>query len=160
MGSIVTNSTHAERTVYASASMGSPSDSALLNAFSKNYIDMHNITPKMIRQNPPAAIATTLGHLRLHKKYLNSTKLRNNIPTTTHHTGAHFATNAFSASDIADGKFPVASFTVNNYIVVSAYKNYIHLEAIPVMTGPALQHALTQTLSFFADHGHMSQEHS
>ena len=26
------------------------------------------------------------------------------------------------------------------------------------MTGPALQHALTQTLSFFAEHGHMPQE--
>ena len=120
---------------------------------------MHNITPKMIRQNPPAAIATAQGHLRLHKKYLNSTKLRNNIPTTTHHTGAHFATNTFSASGIAGGKFPVSSFTGYNYIIVSAYKNYIHLEAIPVMTGPALQHTLTQTLSFFADHGHKPQEH-
>ena len=155
IGSIVTNSAHAERTAYTSASMGSPPDSTLLNAFSKKYIDMHNITLKMIRQNPPPAIATAQGHLRLHKKDINSTKIREYHSTNTHHDRAQFATNAFSASNIASGKFPVTSFNGNNYIVVSAYKDNIHLEAIPVMTGPALQHALTQTMSFFADHGHI-----
>ena len=90
IGSIVINSTHAERTAYARASMGSPSDSALLKAFSKNYIDMHDITPKMIRQNSPAAIATAQGHLRLHKKGLNSTKLREHRQTKIHHdSNAH-----------------------------------------------------------------------
>ena len=53
MNSIVPNSTHAEKTAYASASMGSPTNAALLAAFSKSYIDMHGITPKIIRQNPP-----------------------------------------------------------------------------------------------------------
>ena len=118
--------------------MGSPPHSTLLNAFSKTYIDTHNITPKMIRQNPPAAIATAQCHLRLHKNNLHSTKIREYHPTNTHHDTAQFATNVFSASDIAGGKFPVTSFNGNNYIVVSAYKNYIHLEVIAVMTGPAL----------------------
>ena len=94
-----------ERTAYASASIGSPPDFTLLNAFSKNYIDMHNITPKMIRQNPPAAIATAQGHLRLHKKNLHSTKIREYHITNTHHDRAQFATNAFSASDIAGVNF-------------------------------------------------------
>ena len=30
--------------------------------------------------------------------------------------------------------------------------------AIPVLTGPALKHALVQTLAFFSNHGHMPKE--
>ena len=160
LASIVTNSTHAEKTAYASASMGSPPDSSLLAAFSKGYIDMLGITPKMVRQNRPNAIATAQGHLKLHKKGLQSTKLEQ--PRSTPNPSAlpaSFATNLFSASDIAGGKFPVVSTSGNQYIMVTAYKNYIHLHAIPLLTGPSLQQALAKTLEFFASHGHMPIEH-
>ena len=158
---IISNSTHAERTAYASASMGSPTDAALLAAFSKAYIDMHGITPKMIRQNPPRSIATAQGHMKIHRKGIRSTKQisqphRERSPSS--HTST-IATNLFSASDIAGGKFPVTSTTGKNYILVSAYKNYIHLEALPLLHGTVLQKALAETIDFFTQHGHRPPEH-
>ena len=143
---IISNSTHAERTAYASASLGSPTDAALLAAFSKSYIDMYKITQKMIRQNPPRSIMTAQGHQKLHRKGINSTKqtpqpLRERLQAS--HTPM-IATNLFSASDIAGGKFPITSTTGNNYILVAAYKNYIHLQTLPLLHGTALQKALVR----------------
>ena len=159
--SIISSSTHAEKTAYASAALGSPTDAALLAAFSKAYIAMHGITPKMIRQNPPRSIETAQGHLKLHRKGIRSIKQiaqphRERSPSS--HTPV-IATNLFSASDIAGGKFPVTSTTGKNYILVAAYKNYIHLCALPLLTGSVLQHALAETIDFFTQHGHRPPEH-
>ena len=114
--SIISSSTHAEKTAYASASLGSPTDAALLAAFSKAYIAMHGITPKMIRRNPPRSIETAQGHLKLHRKGIRSTKQiaqPHRERSSSSHTPA-IATNLFSASDIAGGKFPVTSTTGKN----------------------------------------------
>jgi hypothetical protein len=52
------------------------------------------------------------------------------------------------------GRFPVTAKDGSQYLLVSVYKKYIHIETMPSRTASALQQAYTTTHRWFRNHGH------
>ena len=95
---------------------------------------MHGIAPKMIRQNPPRALATSQGHLKLirqQKRRLQTTP-RPQTERTSNTINA-YATNTFAVTDIAGGALSTVSFTGDKYVPINN-KNYIHFHPVHRLT--------------------------
>ncbi len=59
---------------YVSHSLGSPSNSTLLNAIRRGYITIRGLTTKLLLRNPPQSLFTALGHLHVVRQNLRSSK--------------------------------------------------------------------------------------
>ena len=70
----ITNLKDASCTTYISRALGSPSNTTLLNAIRRGYIQIRGLTPKLLLRNPPQSLSIALGHLDLVRKNLRSTK--------------------------------------------------------------------------------------
>jgi hypothetical protein len=58
------------------------------------------------------------------------------------------------AADLT-GRFPVKSRRGNEYLLVTAYRGYVHVEAQPSRSATAYVRSFKNTLAFFASHGHI-----
>jgi len=153
---------------FSHAALFSPALSTLTTALAKGFLPpMPGLTLATLRKYPPNSVATIKGHLDQLRKNLRSTKTVN-LPTTpdlavdlgdpseafpTSHDG-NLATHYCYAAVISPqptgqvhsdqtGKFPVASSTGNNYllIVYDYDSNGILAEPIPRRTGLCILHA-------------------
>ena len=131
----------------------------------------------MIRKNAPNALATHIGHLDRNRQGQQSTQPQAsgspviNSPQVPVHSSDlddispssdEWTTSAFvklvpmtdaNHSD-ATGRFPVPSSRGNQYILVSVFNNYVHLEPMPSRSAESYLRAFKATLSFFAKLNH------
>jgi len=70
----ISNLKDAAFATYVSRSLGSPSNSTLLNAIRRGYITIRGLTTKLLLRNPPQSLFTALGHLDVVRKNLRSSK--------------------------------------------------------------------------------------
>ena len=166
---------------WASACLGAPPASSLLKAARNGWLaGFPRLTPEMISANMPNPIATALGHLQANRQGQRSTKLVSNNesspPTSTTGTDPSIdadtdhvqladettslicAVVSLTEADLrahADlmGRFPFPSHLGHQYILVSTYLGYIHMEAMRDRTGPSYVTAFTATINFYATLG-------
>jgi hypothetical protein len=73
------------------------------------------------------------------------------LRATVLHT-SEFRNNALFSDPT--GRFPVTAKDGSQYLLVSVYKTYIHVEPMPSRTAHALQQAYATTHQWFKNHGH------
>ena len=61
----------------------------------------------------------------------------------------------FSLHSDATGRYPFESFNGNNYILVSVYLNYIHVEPMPDRSAASYVSAYRKSIDFFRSKGHV-----
>jgi hypothetical protein len=107
------------------------------------------LTPKAVRRNKPHSPATALGHITamcgLHGALL-TTRLN------SHYTALHFG--VMQSTQTYLGRFPVRTKDGSEYLLLSVYKNYIHVETLPDRSSPHLCAAYSATHTFFRKLGH------
>ena len=180
---IVKNELDAEFVHYSSACFGNPPDQTLYRACVKGWLSNYpRLTPKMIHQNRPNSIETQLGHLSKLRQNIRSSNIYSILKVDEDadsdsddddlgafdsdqdsrplYTKTINATNlspeefkAFQLHSDATGKFPFESFSGNNYILVSVFLNYIHVEALPDRSASSYVKAYRATVNFFKSFG-------
>jgi hypothetical protein len=150
---VIRNTTNAQRVAFFHACMCSPAVSSFLLALDIDSDLFPGITAQMVRDNPPNPVATPMGHLDQSRQGMNSTK--QNSTTVTQQTSnstdepeddacpttiaeptrtvysKRFELTGRHYSD-ATGKFPIRSFSGNEYLILFYCQdtNFIHLEPV------------------------------
>jgi len=165
---------------FAHACFGYPAVSTFLNAVKNNWLSTFpRITAKMIAANPPNQVATAQGHLDRTRRSMKTTKIPappTSLPPATTELPAE-DTDTFdsdfpyveeeyhniyvkllpiqqvSHADIT-GRFPSISRRGHQYMLLSVWNNYIHIELMKNRTAPEYVRAYSATLVFFASIGH------
>jgi hypothetical protein len=76
VSNVVHHQINADFVAFWHAALGSPPIATLLMALRRNYLhSLPRLTAKMVYSNPPQSIATAKGHLDLHRKGFQSTKV-------------------------------------------------------------------------------------
>lgn len=139
------------------ATFGSPSVSTFLRALRLQWLDtIPRLTSTIVSANRPNAIATALGHLDQSRQGYDSTSTikppRPQVPLTPlsddvdpeesddesdqasrqqELTPEPLLCKLHSTCDVdASGRFPVASVSKNEYILLSYFKGYVHAEPL------------------------------
>ncbi len=157
----------ADFVAYAHASLCSPSLESLAKALRAGFLgNFPRLTSKMLADNQPASMATAKGHLnrnrqsQRHRARAPSTAQTvwtampdTNVDDTPLDTGSVVQSIVMSLpqrnNSDATGKVPVCSSTGNNYILVSVFNSYIHLEAMASREGAQYVAAMKRTIEFF-----------
>jgi hypothetical protein len=142
----------------------------------------HGLTPKAVRRNKPHSPATALGHITASRSHVRSSRFTpatealklalSGQPSALDETLDHYSesklpdillrctvqySSAFrrdpSFSDLP-GRFPIRAKDGSEYLLLSVYKNYIHVETLPDRSGPHLCAAYSATHTFFRKLGH------
>ena len=160
--------TDAEFVAFVHASFGYPTFSTFTNAVSKGWLAKYpRLTAAMLSANQPHAIATAKGHL----DQTRQVKKKRSIPrqcTTIIMENSSDDIKSFNDPDIcvktydlkdpihADltGRFPIASFKGNQYLLVACWHGYFHFELMATRRAECYVHAYTKLLSFFRALGH------
>lgn len=171
---IVRHQHNADFVAYAHASFCSPSVESLEKALRAGYLgNFPRLTAKMLSDNPPVSMATAKGHLnrnrqsQRHRVALPPCTTRTREPSLLtevddDHNGEGSGPVVLSKvmnlsqwnnSDLT-GKVPVCSITGNNYILVSVFNSYIHLEPMASREGAQYVAATQRTVEFFRDLQH------
>ena len=173
------NDSVAEKCKFLSATFGNPADSTLLGAL-RGILKHDLVTASSFASNLPATIETAKGHLDRNRKNQRSTKRRakknkraqkeESVPETTEdgsNENVIFArtlpyndsleptpkaTDNAQHSD-ATGRFPVRGKNGSNYVLVSVFKNYIHIVPFPDRTAESYVQAYRETIKFFSAFG-------
>ena len=148
----ISNQTNAEYVRFSHATFGSPPVSTFMRATSKGYLgNWPRLTTRMIRKNQPNAVATHVGHLDRNRQGQRSTQRQelSSLPVDLNDELSpppdEWASKAYiklvtldhtNHSD-ATGRFPVTSLRGNQYILVSVFNNYVHLEPMPSRSAAA-----------------------
>jgi hypothetical protein len=168
---VIHHQNNADAVAFWSAALGNPSDSTLVRALSKGYLtNIPRITASMVAANRPNSMATAKGHLDLTRQGIRSTKAspsanateiseENNCPAPhvfnpalmLHTIDLNMDTTIHSD---ATGKFPVQSKAGNNYILLSMYNGYTHMEPLQNRGASQYVKAFQATLEFFKDRSH------
>jgi hypothetical protein len=139
------------------------------------------LTPKVVHRNKPHSPATALGHITASRAGVRSSRLtpddlsklafsaqpsafvevqdhysENELPDillrcTVQHCSA-FRRDAIY-SDLP-GRFPVRAKNGSEYLLLSVYKDYIHVDTLPDRSSPHLCAAYSATHTFFCKLGH------
>jgi hypothetical protein len=144
-----------------------------------NYPDL---TPKMIRQNKPHSPATGLGHITASRSNVKSTRPRptshdtNTASSTTpliHHSdssGLNETLHHYDPDELPDtvlrcrdaiisdlpGRFPVPAKNHTEYLLLSVYKGYTHVEPLVSRSTAHLCAGYLATYLFFRAFSHHS----
>jgi hypothetical protein len=179
----VKNELDADYVRYSSACFGSPPDSTFYRASLKGWLSNYpRLTPKMIHQNRPNSIETHKGHLSRLRQNLRSSNIymalkvdddddevdddsnldlfnadQDSRPLFAKFVDVSKLTpeeiKRFALHSDATGRFPFESFKGNNYILVSVFLNYIHVEPLPDRTAASYIKAFRNTINFFKGFG-------
>ena len=169
---------------WAHACFGAPPASSFLHAARNGWLSgFPRLTPQLIYDNMPNAVATAMGHLDANRQGQRST--RRSLPTTVSTSPAPSPPTAIAspaAEEPADsaidtdttalvshvitvtaddvrahadlmGRFPFPSHTGNQYLLATVHGGYVHLEALRDRTGPSYVKAFRATIDFFALRG-------
>ena len=154
------------------AAFGSPAISTFLRAARRGYLNtLPRLTAKMICTHKPISVATAMGHLDQQRQGLDST-----TPKPSQSSPSHIAPDSrssdsdddeipddgpptlfcklYSTADIdATARFPVQSAQKHEYILVSYFKGYIHVQPMSSRHHTAYIKAYSQTFDFWATYG-------
>ncbi len=168
----------AELVLYVSASFGSPGYQTFYYAVHMGWLTNYPVlTPKALRRNKPHSPATALGHITASRANVRSSSLtpadssnkalsakpsplveilehydENDLPDTllqcTVQHSSSFRRDAIFSE--LPGRFPVRAKDGSEYLLLSVYKNYIHVETLPNRSGSNLcaAYSATHTRSF------------
>jgi hypothetical protein len=174
----------AELVIYASASFGSPAYQTFYHAVHMGWLTNYpGLTPKTLRRNKPHSPATALGHITASRSNVRSSRsqptnpqpklarsvqpvalftenldhyLSDELPDillqcTVQHSSALRRDAVFS--DLP-GRFPVRAKDGTEYLLLSVYKNYVHVETLPDRSASCIRSAYSATHTFFRQLGH------
>jgi hypothetical protein len=121
---------------FVHATFGSHPVSTFLKAANAGYLSNYpRITAKMISAHPPNSIATALGHLDQTRQGQHSTLptspvLISTDPLINDTSSLFFKVIPISETNHSDltGRLPIASRKGNQYLLISVYNGYIHME--------------------------------
>lgn len=163
---------------FTHACFGYPAVSTLLHAARRGWLTTFpRITAHMISTNPPNQLATAKGHLDRTRRNLQTTQP--SVPPTTlpppstittdsddtdsdmpfvedeyHNIYVKIiATQEISHADIT-GRFPTISRRGNQYMLLSVWNNYIHIELMKSRSASEYVRAYAATIDFYASLGH------
>ena len=164
----------AQRVAFFHAALGSPTPSTLTDAMDRGFINIPAFTKAMFVRNLPKLIATSKGHLDRTRQGIRSTHpsahptiqtetKEEMLPSTASRTKTHIITVKLLNSDQITGqnyndmtgRFPVASVTGKNYILLmyNVDANYIHVEPMIDRSGPQYRAAYERGYEYFNDRG-------
>jgi len=171
---------NAEYVKYAHATMGSPSLSTFINAIARGYFNnFPRLTVEMVNTNPPITIATAAGHLDQQRQIIRAqgpSGAAIQAPMTVVPIDRENSLNILPLPARADpdhliyakvwdlnddihvdlmGKFPYLSQRGNQYILVSTFHRYIHIEVMPNRSAGSYLQAFKATHQFFLSKGHI-----
>ena len=171
---MVTHQYNAEYVAYTHACFGSPTNRTFYEAVRKGFIlGLPRLTAKLIASNPPSSVPAAQGHLDLHRQGLRSTKVKSKkrrhlappatvddpdleqIDTPNGDLFVHSIEVPVPRRYSADGTgcLPITSSRGSNYLLVSVFNSYVHVE--PMVSRSAADHlkAHRATLEFFRSAG-------
>jgi hypothetical protein len=179
---VVRHEQDAELVLYASASFGSPAYQTFYNAVHMGWLTNYpGLTPKALRRNKPHSPATALGHITASRANVRSSRLppvqssklafsaqpsplsenldhydENDLPDTLLQCSVQHSSSFRRDAVFSDlpGRFPVKAKDGSEYLLLSVYKNYIHIETLQNRSGPNICAAYTATHTFFRKLGH------
>ena len=154
------------------ATFGSPSISTFLRAVRRGYIStIPRLTSKLICTHKPHSVATALGHLDQQRQGIDSTT-KQPTPTLTQLSSLQPSAETetddevpddgpptifcklYSTADIdATARFPVQSAHKHEYILVSYFNGYIHVEPMSSRHCTSYIAAYSSTFAFWAQYG-------
>jgi hypothetical protein len=162
IANVVRHEINADFVAFAHASFFSPCDSAMYSALVKGYLgNFPRLTSKMFNSDRPNSIATAKGHLKQRKQKSKKGK----IATTKTISSEEEADEIKYADSISvkvirckddinysdmPGRFPFASHLGHEYMLVSLYRGYIHVELMKSREGAELVRAYRATYVFFS----------
>jgi len=165
----IAHSFDADYVQYAHASFGSP---AVLRALRKGWLgNFPRLTARMLQRNQPNSVATAKGHLdQTRQNASHNAHLPSNLPTSAAVTeddadddidveDSFIAyTQLVAVADLAHadltGRFPYPSRRGTQYILVTVFDHYIHLEPMSNRAASSYVKAFRNTFEFFKALGH------
>ena len=171
---VVNHETNSQFVQYVYASFGSPPPSTFKTAVAKGYLRTYSgLTTAIVNKNVPHTPASAKGHLDRNRKGQRSTRatvssqlnprqseevfdedvsLDEHIYTSVYPIDdPELAAEYINYSDLP-GKFPFQSVKGMNYMLLSYYKGYIHLEVMPDREAASVVAAYRATYAFFKLH--------
>ena len=179
---LVRHEINADFVAYFHATMGSPPDSSMERALRAGYFsNVDRITAKMFRDNQPNSVATAKGHLDQSRKGIQSTTktrtARRGPPSSPPQAldvhddcdlGPEQAKDAIvfqvrqvneNSSDLT-GRFPYISRQGFQYMLISIYRGYIHVELMKDRSAAEYVRAFRLTYFFFHSKSHKPEYQS
>ena len=164
---VVRHEINADFVAFSHASFFSPCDSALYTALTKGYLgNFPRLTAKMFNSDRPNSIATAKGHLKQRKQKAKRRKATRPTPSPATVTNPDEEADELKYSDSITikvirskdsinysdmpGRFPFASHLGHEYMLISLYRGYIHVELMRSREGTELVRAYRATYTFFA----------
>ena len=179
---VVRHEQDAELVLYASASFGSPAYQTFYNAVHMGWLTNYpGLTPKVVHRNKPHSPATALGHITASRAGVRSSRLTPDdspkLALSAQPSAFVEALDHYSENELPDivlrctvqhcstfrrdaiysdlpGRFPVRAKNGSEYLLLSVYKNYIHVETLPDRSSTHLCAAYSATHTFFRKLGH------
>ena len=170
---VIRNEIHADIVAFGHATFFSPTDSAMANALRRGYLgNFPKLTLHMFTQNKPNSIATAKGHLKqTRQQSFSKSRIRHSSPApdisdvaepdfpseeeadeqayfNSISTSVLRTSSAINYSDMP-GRFPFPSHLGHEYMLLSVFRGYIHIELMKNREGPELVRAYRATYDFF-----------
>jgi len=175
INNVISINTIAKQVEFYHAAYGSPTPSTFINAVSRNFIQLPNITTAQVRKYTPTTFPSMAGHLDQQRQQPNKKEYQPISGTPyTHdhddtfipvpsihqlngHSGSLFVEPISSCKAYMDltGKFPVQSRSGHNYIliIITDDHNYIHAQPMKSRSAQEYVRAFSAALDFFSNHG-------
>jgi hypothetical protein len=179
---VVRHEQDAELVLYSSASFRSPAYQTFYHVVHMGWLTNYpGLTPKTVRRNKSHSPATALGHItawRSNVRYSRLTPVNSpKLARSAQHSAFVEALKHYSDNELSDivlcctvqhssafrrdaiysdlpGRFPVRAKDGSEYLLLSVYKNYIHVETLPDRSSPHLCASYSATHTFFRKLGH------
>jgi len=170
MNNVVRHEINADYVAFSHACFFSPCDSAMYNALLLGYLgNFPRLTAIMFNQNKPNSVATAKGHLKQRRQTSHTPKIPPHTPKIPPHTPKmptpdelsdeqsyrnSISTVIIRTSETINysdmpGRFPFTSHHGHEYMLLSVYRGYIHIELMKSREGPELVLAYRATYAFF-----------
>jgi hypothetical protein len=146
---VVHNQLNADLVYFASATFGNPTDSTFIHAVARGFLEPfwnNRLTARMVRQNPPHSLSTSMGHLDRTRLGQHSTKRTFAPPIPSLSTPpldgiqdieipadmlyTWIEPSATICHGDLTGRMPTQSFAGNNYLLITVLDGYIHMEPL------------------------------
>ena len=129
---------------FAHAALGSPSISTFIRAVKLGYlIHWPRLTVDIINNHLPHTLSTAQGHLNQQRQGVDSTKTPSTVddshldqpflpstPAEANHVYVRMQRLPHRLSSDLTGRFPVPSITGSQYVLVTEFDGYIHVESM------------------------------
>jgi len=162
IANVVRHEINADFVAFSHASFFSPCDSALYTALTKGYLgNFPRLTAKMFNSDRPNSTATSKGHLKQRRQKSRRAKGVKPVPQSIPEKEADElkyeesilikvirSKDNINYSDMP-GRFPFNSHLGHEYMLLSTFRGYIHVELMKSREGPELIRAYRATFTFF-----------